>query len=110
MTPQIAPSNAGSAALRDRKLKGPVTLRNLLRFSARADDGHAPHHAPDIPVIGRDACARYEAGIAPRRAAADGEFVFSGRAGAWLPGSSARRTRIGAPLLRQASVARFLAF
>lgn len=107
--PHIAPTGASAAALIARGLTGPVVMLNLLNFRAEADYSHAPHLAPDPPISGRTAYARYEAGITPLLEASGGEVLFSGAGGPWFIGPEGERWD-HALLVRQASLARFFAF
>ena len=107
--PYIAPTNANAAALLARELDGPVVMLNLLKFREIADYGHAPDLAPAHPISGRAAYARYEAAITPLLEASGGEILFAGAAGRWFIGPETEHWD-HALLVRQASVARFLAF
>lgn len=105
----IAPTGAGASALLARGIEGPVVMLNLLRFRPVADYSHAPALAPDTPITGRDAYARYAAGITPLLEASGGKVLFSGAGGAWFIGPATEQWD-HALLVRQASVASFLAF
>ncbi|MCB1350167.1 MAG: DUF1330 domain-containing protein [Paracoccaceae bacterium] len=107
--PHLAPTDAAAIALLRRELQGPVVMLNLLRFRGRADYDHAPHLAPGAPITGRAAYARYEAGITPLLEASGGTVLFSGTGGPWFIGPDGEHWD-HALLVRQASVARFLAF
>ncbi|HCQ67119.1 MAG TPA: DUF1330 domain-containing protein [Rhodobacteraceae bacterium] len=107
--PHITPTEARARALLTRNREGPVFMLNLLRVRTFADDRHAPGRAPAKPVTGREAYARYEAGITPLLEASGGEVLFSGAGGAWFIGPDSERWD-HALLARQASVAGFLAF
>ncbi len=109
MMPHIAPTDDSAAALLARALHGPVTMLNLLRFRDVAEYRDAPGLAPKAPISGRAAYARYEAGITPLLEASGGEVLFSGTGGQWFIGPEAERWD-HVLLVRQASVARFLAF
>lgn len=105
----IAPTDRSASALIARGMDTPVVMLNLLRFRAIADYGATPDLAQTQPVTGAEAYARYQGGIAPLLRATGGEVLFSGTGGAWFIGPEAERwDRV--LLVRQASVASFLAF
>jgi hypothetical protein len=107
--PHIAPSDASAAALIALGMDRPVTMLNLLRFRDVADYAHAPDLAPATPITGAQAYALYEGGIAPLLAASGGEVLFAGQGGPWFIGPETEHwDRV--LLVRQHSVARFLAF
>jgi hypothetical protein len=88
---------------------GSVVMLNLLRFRAVADYSLTPALAPASPISGADAYARYMAHTAPHLTASGGEVLFYGQGGDFLIGPSDERWD-AAMLVRQASVAAFLAF
>lgn len=105
----ITPTNRTAAALIARGMETPVTMLNLLKFRETADYSHAPDLAPEIPVSGADAYQLYADGIAPLLAASGGEVLFDGTGGDWFIGPEGDGwDRV--LLVRQASVASFLAF
>ena len=105
----LAPHATQAVALMARGIKGPVVMLNLLRFREVADYAATPDLAPDVPISGAEAFDRYVAATAPHLAAAGGEVLFSGTGGAFFIGPEAARwDRV--MLIRQASVAAFLAF
>lgn len=105
----LAPTPASARALIARGMQTPVVMLNLLRFRDTADYSHAPDLAPDATITGVAAYALYMAGIAPLLAASGGEVLFDGRGGSWFIGpEGAGWDRV--LLVRQASVAAFLAF
>lgn len=107
--PHLSATDATAIATLNRGLKGPVVMLNLLRFRDIADYAQAPHLAPETPISGRDAYARYEAGIAPLLAASGGAVLFSGAGGDWFIGPEGEGwDRV--LLVRQASLERFFAF
>jgi hypothetical protein len=105
----IAPTDASAAALVARGMDTPVTMLNLMKFREIADYSRAPDLAPSEPISGREAYARYMAGIAPLLEASGGEVLFEGTGGAWFIGPEAERWD-KVLLVRQASVASFLSF
>ncbi|WP_375691469.1 DUF1330 domain-containing protein [Pseudooceanicola sp. LIPI14-2-Ac024] len=105
----IAPTDAAARALIARGMGTPVTMLNLLRFRDTADYAHAPDLAPPAPITGAAAYDLYVAGLAPLLAASGGEVIFDGTGGPWFIGPEGDEwDRV--LLVRQASVAAFLAF
>lgn len=107
--PYLSPTDATARALIARGMDSPAVMLNLLKFREIADYSHAPELAPDAPISGEEAYALYAAAIAPLLAASGGEVLFSGTGGAWFIGPQGEGwDRV--LLVRQASVAAFLAF
>lgn len=105
----LEPTRDAGAAFVRRGLEGPVVMLNLLRFREVADYSDHPELAPPQPISGAAAYDRYVAHTKPILAASGGEIVFLGEAGAFLVGPADERwDRV--MLVRQASVAAFLAF
>jgi uncharacterized protein (DUF1330 family) len=105
----IAPTDRTAAALIARGMDTAVTMLNLLKFRDVADYALAPSLAPDTPVSGAEAYDRYAGGIEPLLVASGGEVLFDGMGGDWFIGpEGAGWDRV--LLVRQASVAHFLAF
>jgi uncharacterized protein (DUF1330 family) len=88
---------------------GPVVMLNLLRFRAVADYSHAPDLAPDAPISGREAYARYMREMLPLLEASGGAVLFSGESAPFLIGPQDEKWD-HLLLVRQASKASFLAF
>lgn len=88
---------------------GPVVMLNLLRFRPWADYAATPALAPATPISGAAAFERYIAHTLPHLRASGGELLFLGRADAFLIGPPGERWDM-AMLVRQSSVASFLAF
>jgi uncharacterized protein (DUF1330 family) len=88
---------------------GPVVMLNLLRFRAVADYSHAPDLAPDAPISGREAYARYMREMLPLLEASGGAVLFSGESAPFLIGPQDEQWD-HVLLVRQASKASFLAF
>ena len=82
----LEPSHETGRAFVTRGLEGPVTMLNLLRFREVADYSAHPELAPDTPISGRAAYARYSAHTLPFLKAAGGEVLYSGAGGAPLIG------------------------
>lgn len=105
----ISPTNASAMALISRGMDSPVVMLNLLKFRDIADYSHAPDLAPERPISGAEAYAIYTRGITPLLVASGGEVLFSGRGGPWFIGPEGEGWD-QVLLVRQASVASFLAF
>ena len=87
----------------------PVVMLNLLKFREVAEYSHAPEAAPKTPVSGAEAYERYIRELTPHLRASGGEVLFDGTSGGWLIGPEGEGwDRV--LLVRQASVAAFLAF
>jgi uncharacterized protein (DUF1330 family) len=102
-------SDAQGAAFFGMADVGPVVMLNLLRFRDVADYSHAPGLAPDAPISGRDAYARYMRDMLPLLQQSGGEVLFSGTAAHFLIGPQ-DESWDHVLLVRQASKASFLAF
>ncbi len=87
----ITPTPEGIQRLTARRITGPVSMLNLLRFRDTADYTDFPDLAPDVPISGRDAYDRYAAHTAPLLAEVGGEVVFLGEGGPWLIGPADER-------------------
>lgn len=70
----------------ERRLEGPIDMLNLLRFTEVADYAAAPDLAPESPISGREAYARYEKHTLPFLTAAGGEVRYLGTGGPALIG------------------------
>lgn len=92
-----------------RRIAGPVTMVNLLRLREWADYSAFPELAPPAPITGRDAYDRYIAHTLPFLTATGGSVQFIGAGGPTLVGPDDERWDV-VLLVRQASVADFLAF
>lgn len=57
--PFIEPTQENGAAMVARGIEGPVEMLNLLRFREVADYSRSPELAPDEPISGEAAYARY---------------------------------------------------
>lgn len=99
---------AGAAFIR-RGLVGPVVMLNLLRFRDIADYSADPHLAPATPISGAEAFDRYVAHTLPYLERSGGAVLGLYDGGPSLIGPASERwDRV--MLIRQASVASFLAF
>lgn len=92
-----------------RGLTGPVIMLNLLRFRDIADYSGHPELAPASPISGAEAFDRYFRHTRPFLRESGGDVVFLGAGGPFLIGPADERWDM-AMLVRQASVASFLAF
>lgn len=103
------PTEAQAVSLLSRGIEGPVVMLNLLRFREVADYAASPELAPEVPITGEAAFDLYVTATEPHLRASGGEVVFQGRGGPFFIGPEAARwDRV--MLIRQASVARFLAW
>ena len=92
-----------------RNIQGPVVMLNLMRFRKIADYSDAPHLAPSAPISGAAAYKLYMDHTQPFLTKSGGQVLFYGSGGRYLIGPSDERWD-AAMLVRQASLASFLAF
>lgn len=92
-----------------RGIEGPVTMLNLLRFRAIADYAADPELAPSSQISGAAAFDLYVAHARPHLARSGGAIVAIYEGGPLLIGPEGEHWDC-AMLIRQASVAAFLAF
>jgi hypothetical protein len=111
VTPQtyLAPTQEQGLAFVTRGISGSIVMLNLLRFRAVADYSATPTLAPRSPVSGKEAYGLYMEHTLPHLRASGGELLFYGHGGHLLIGPSNERWD-AAMLVRQSSVASFLAF
>jgi len=107
--PHLEVSEEAGRAFVTRGITGPVVMLNLMRFRETADYSATPELAPPEPISGEAAYRRYMEHTLPYLTATGGELTFYGSGGAFLIGPSDERWD-AAMLVRQASVASFLAF
>jgi hypothetical protein len=105
----LEPTEETGRAFFSRGLTGSIVMLNLLRFRAVADYSEAPDLAPASPITGEEAYRRYVAHTLPFLKQSGGELLFLGQGGAFLIGPADERWD-AAMLVRQASIASFLAF
>ena len=105
----IEPTQAQAAAYFGAPNEGPVVMLNLLRFREMADYSKHPDLAPDRPISGAEAYARYGAHTLPFLIEAGGEVLFQGTAGACLIGPTDERWDL-VLLVRHKSAAAFMSF
>lgn len=102
-------SNENGAALFARNITGEVVMLNLLRFREVADYSDFPELAPDEPISGRAAYAKYAAHTLPLLEAAGGSLLYSGIGGDFLIGPGGHGwDRV--LLVRHKSVKAFMSF
>lgn len=108
-TPHLEVTEESGRAFFSSGVSGPVVMLNLLRFRAVADYSATPGLAPATPITGEAAYHLYMEHTRPFLEKSGGEVLFHGRGGRFLIGPSDERWD-AALLVRQASVAAFLAF
>ncbi len=84
-------------------------MLNLLRFREVADYSASPELAPAAPISGAQAFDRYIRHTLPLLRESGGDLVFLGAGGSFLIGPEDEKWDM-AMLVRQSSVASFLAF
>ncbi|MFG1414114.1 DUF1330 domain-containing protein [Xanthobacter sp. VTT E-85241] len=105
----LEPTQSAGRLFVQRGLEGPVIMLNLLRFREVADYTAHPDLAPAAPISGVEAFDRYFKPTLPFLRASSGDVVFLGAGGPFLIGPEDERWD-RAMLVRQTSVAAFLAF
>jgi hypothetical protein len=111
VTPQayFNPTQEQGRAFFTRDIPGSVVMLNLLRFRAMADYSATPTLAPALPISGKEAYRLYIEHTLPHLKASGGGLLFYGLGGDFLVGPTDERWD-AAMLVRQSSVASFLAF
>ena len=105
----LDPVDENVARLLERRLSGPVTMLNLLRFRETADYGGHPDLDPGHPISGRDAYDRYIEHTLPFLEASGGSLLLLGDGGHVFVGPPDERWDL-VMLVRQASIEDFFAF
>jgi len=105
----LEPSDASARRFFERSIQGPVAMLNLLRFRDEADYSASPELAPPEPISGRAAYDRYVRHTLPFLNDAGGSLGLSAVGGHYFVGPAEERWDL-VMLVRQASVADFLAF
>jgi hypothetical protein len=105
----LDPTQDQGRAFFTRGITGGVVMLNLLRFRGVADYSATPALAPQTPISGEEAYRLYMTHTLPFLKASGGELLFYGRGGELLIGPAGERWD-AAMLVRQSSVASFLAF
>lgn len=107
--PYLDPTEDAGRLFVRRAFPGPLVMLNLLRFRETADYLNSPDLAPGTPISGADAFDRYIRHTLPFLRESGGDLLFLGAGGPFLIGPAAEIWDM-AMLVRQASVAAFLAF
>jgi hypothetical protein len=105
----LEPTQEAGRKFFTRDISGGVVMLNLMRFRSIADYSSNPALAPVTPISGEAAYHLYMEHTLPFLEASGGEVLFYGKGGAFLIGPGDERWD-AAMLVRQSSVASFLAF
>jgi hypothetical protein len=105
----LDPTQQAGARFMRRGLEGNVVMLNLLRFREIADYTAHPELMPASPITGAEAFDRYVRHTLPYLRESGGDVVFLGEGGHFLIGPEDEYWNM-AMLVRQSSVASFLAF
>jgi len=105
----LEPTDASARRFLERGIDGPVAMLNLLRFRDEADYSTFPELAPATPISGRAAYDRYVRHTLPFLNDAGGSLELFAVGGHYFVGPADERWDL-VMLVRQASVAEFLAF
>ena len=105
----LEPTQEQGRAFFTRHIAGSVVMLNLLRFRDTADYSAAPGLRPGSAISGEEAYRLYMEHTLPYLKASGGEILFYGRGGDFFIGPDNERWD-AAMLVRQSSVASFLAF
>ncbi|MFG1178655.1 DUF1330 domain-containing protein [Xanthobacter versatilis] len=105
----LEPTQEAGRLFLQRGFVGNVVMLNLLRFRDVADYSDHPGLAPAGPISGSEAFDRYIRHTLPHLRASGGDVLFLGSGGPFLIGPDNERWD-RAMLVRQTSVASFLAF
>jgi hypothetical protein len=105
----LEPTQEQGRAFFTRRIAGSVVMLNLLRFREVADYTEAPGLMPSSATTGEEAYRLYMEHTLPYLKASGGEILFYGRGGDFFIGPDNERWD-AAMLVRQSSVASFLAF
>ncbi|VTZ49345.1 conserved hypothetical protein [Methylocella tundrae] len=105
----LEPTQSTGRLFIERGLEGSIVMLNLLRFREIADYSAHPELAPASPVSGAEAFDRYIRHTLPFLHDRGGELLLLGAGGPFLIGPE-DETWDRAMLVRQSSVASFLAF
>lgn len=105
----LDPTDTAVHHLLDRRIDGPLTMLNLLRFRERADYSASPELAPEQPISGREAYLRYVRHTLPFLEASGGAVEHFAEGGHVFVGPDGERWDL-VMLIRQSSVDSFFAF
>ncbi|MDX6539994.1 MAG: hypothetical protein QOI71_1604 [Gaiellales bacterium] len=109
MTTFLDPSDNNALRFIERRIEGPLTMMNLLRFRDWADYSATPELAPAEPISGSAAYDLYVRHTVPFLVASGGSVEFFGTGGALFVGPEDERWDL-VMLIRQASVDDFFAY
>lgn len=109
MQTYLEPTKESGREFFTRGIAGSVVMLNLMRFRLVADYSAHPSLAPAEPISGEAAYRLYMEHTLPFLKSSGGEVLFYGKGGPFLIGPGAERWD-AAMLVRQSSVASFLAF
>ncbi len=105
----LDPTDESVGRLLQRRIPGPITMLNLLRFRDWADYTAFPESAPPEPITGRQAYEHYMRHTLPFLTASGGSIAFLATGGYTLVGPPEERWDL-VMAVTQASVDDFLAF
>jgi hypothetical protein len=105
----LKPSQSAGRLFVQRGIEGSIVTLNLVRFRNIADYSANPELAPALPISGAEAFDRYIRHTLPFLRQSGGGVTFFGAGGPFLIGPEDARWDM-AMLVRQSSVAAFLAF
>lgn len=105
----LEPTQEAGRQFFTRNIQGPVVMLNLMRYRSVADYSAAPEMAPKSPISGEAAYRLYMDHTLPFLLKSGGEVLFYGKGGSYLVGPTDEWWD-AAMLVRQASIASFLAF
>lgn len=105
----LEPTQEAGRQFFSRDVQGPVVMLNLMRFRSVADYSATPELAPPSPISGEAAYKLYMDHTLPFLLKSGGEILFYGKGGSYLIGPP-DESWDAAMLVRQASLASFLAF
>ncbi|MBE9606008.1 DUF1330 domain-containing protein [Acetobacteraceae bacterium H6797] len=108
-TKYLEPTQNAGRLFVQRGVEGSIVMLNLMRFREIADYTAHPELAPALPISGAEAFDRYVQHTLPFLRESGGELLFLGAGGPFLIGPE-DETWDMAMLVRQSSVASFLAF
>jgi len=105
----LEPTQENGRALFARDISGSFIMLNLIRLRDVADYSAAPELSPPAPSSGAEAFDRYIEHTLPYLRQSGGDLLLLARGGAFFIGPEHERWDV-AMLVRQASVASFIAF
>ena len=107
--PYLEPSQEAGMALFSGKIKGSVTMLNLLQFKPVADYSASPELSDGTTISGRDAFQKYINHTLPFLSQSGGEMIFLGEGGNYFIGPQDERWDT-MMLIRQNSLQDFMQF